>query len=89
MIAFLHQIEETVIESLAWTSNSPIWEVIEKSGQEIPKFQDTALPGHLLYDDVSNESCKSQSRDFSLNKLIILVYLYFFQCLDLQVLHLQ
>lgn len=56
---FLYQIEETVIESLAWTSNSPIWEAIEKSSQEIPKFQDTALPGHLLYDDVSNESCKS------------------------------
>ncbi|CAG9762062.1 unnamed protein product [Ceutorhynchus assimilis] len=55
LIKHLNRIEETVIESLMWKSNSPIWDAIEKSGQGIPKFQDTALPGHLLYNDMSNE----------------------------------
>ncbi|ERL92744.1 hypothetical protein D910_10053 [Dendroctonus ponderosae] len=55
LIKHLNRIEETVIESLVWRSNSPIWAAIEKSGQEIPKFQDTALPGHLLYNDDSYE----------------------------------
>lgn len=47
-----------MIGSLIWRSNSPIWDAIEKSGQGIPKFQDTALPGHLLYNDISNEHCE-------------------------------
>ncbi|XP_066257159.1 retinoblastoma-like protein 1 isoform X2 [Euwallacea similis] len=55
LIKHLNRIEETIIESLAWRSSSPIWDAIEKSGQEIPKFQDTALPGHLLYNEASNE----------------------------------
>lgn len=56
LIKHLNRIEETVIESLAWKSDSPIWEAIGKSGQGIPKFQDTALPGHLLYNDISNDA---------------------------------
>ncbi|KAL1497569.1 hypothetical protein ABEB36_008505 [Hypothenemus hampei] len=55
LIKHLNRIEETIMESLVWRSNSPIWDAIEKSGQGIPKFEDTALPGHLLYNDTSNE----------------------------------
>lgn len=38
-----------------WKSTSKLWEEIEKSGQEIPKFEDTALPGHLLYAATNNK----------------------------------
>ncbi|XP_030757073.1 retinoblastoma-like protein 1 [Sitophilus oryzae] len=55
LIKHLNRIEETVIESLAWASDSPIWQAIEKSGQPIPKFEDIALPGQLLYNDISND----------------------------------
>lgn len=48
MIKHLNKIEETIIESLAWTSKSLLWEEIKNSGQEIPKFEDIALPGHLF-----------------------------------------
>ncbi|CAH1163560.1 unnamed protein product [Phaedon cochleariae] len=51
MIKYLNMIEETVLESLVWKSGSLIWEAIAASGQTLPKFADTALPGHLLYDD--------------------------------------
>lgn len=43
------QVEETILENLAWKSNSQLWDAIEVSGQRIPKFEDTALPGHILY----------------------------------------
>lgn len=37
------------MENLAWKSQSQLWDAIEASGQGIPKFEDTALPGHILY----------------------------------------
>lgn len=43
------QVEESILESLAWKSSSQLWDVIEASGQGIPKFEETALPGHILY----------------------------------------
>ncbi|XP_023018389.1 retinoblastoma-like protein 1 isoform X2 [Leptinotarsa decemlineata] len=58
MVKYLNKIEETVLESLVWKSNSRIWEMIANSGQDIPKFSDTALPGHLLYND-QNQSTES------------------------------
>ncbi|KAJ8976413.1 hypothetical protein NQ317_005332 [Molorchus minor] len=48
VIKHLNKIEETVIESLAWKSNSKIWSAIYLS-ENVPKFEETALPGHILY----------------------------------------
>ncbi|KAF7281421.1 hypothetical protein GWI33_004801 [Rhynchophorus ferrugineus] len=55
LIKHLKWIEETIIESLAWKSDSPIWLAIERSGQPIPKNEDVALPGQLLYTDATEK----------------------------------
>ncbi|XP_060534776.1 retinoblastoma-like protein 2 isoform X2 [Cylas formicarius] len=54
LIKHLNRIEETVMESLAWRSDSPIWDAIANSDQGIPRFEDIALPGHLLHNDVDD-----------------------------------
>lgn len=41
--------EQKIIESLIWKSDSPIWDVLTSSGEEFPKFEDTALPGNMVY----------------------------------------
>ncbi|RZB39242.1 retinoblastoma-like protein 1, partial [Asbolus verrucosus] len=46
-IKHLNMIEETILSSLVWKSGSLIWEAIALSEKEIPKFEETALPGHL------------------------------------------
>lgn len=50
---YCFQIEETILESLAWKSESQLWADIRKSNQELPKFEDTALPGNIKYGDAS------------------------------------
>ncbi|XP_050510929.1 retinoblastoma-like protein 1 isoform X2 [Diabrotica virgifera virgifera] len=58
MVKHLNMTEETVLESLMWKSNSPIWEAIALSGGSIPKFEETALPNQVVYDrnGLRNES---------------------------------
>ncbi|XP_050295177.1 retinoblastoma-like protein 2 [Anthonomus grandis grandis] len=58
LVKHLNRIEETVIESLAWRSDSPIWEAIKTVGQ-IPKFEDIALPGHLSYESQNEHMIQS------------------------------
>ncbi|XP_018323439.1 retinoblastoma-like protein 1 isoform X2 [Agrilus planipennis] len=50
-VKHLNMVEQTIIESLIWKSESPIWEAIKKSGDDFPKFEETALPGNLIYTD--------------------------------------
>jgi retinoblastoma-like protein 1 len=50
------QIEEKILDSLAWRSESPLWENIRKSGLPVPSCEDVCLPGQLD-DAVSSVSC--------------------------------
>ncbi|CAH1980858.1 unnamed protein product [Acanthoscelides obtectus] len=59
LIQHLNRIEETVIESLAWRSESQLWDAVTASGQGVPKFEDTALPGHLMYNEKSNKAAQN------------------------------
>lgn len=52
------QIEETILESLAWKSESQLWADIRNSNQELPKFEDTALPGSIKYGDGNKQMHK-------------------------------
>lgn len=62
-IKCLHfQIEETVIECLAWQTNSPLWEDIRKSAQEIPKFEEIALPGSVVSSEIKSVTSNSESK---------------------------
>ncbi|KAJ8925433.1 hypothetical protein NQ315_009266 [Exocentrus adspersus] len=62
LIKHLNKIEETVLESLVWKSSSQIWDIIAISEQSMPKFEDTALPGHLLYNE-QNSNRRIQNSD--------------------------
>lgn len=42
------QVEEKILESLAWRSGSPLWTAIESNGQPIPKCEDVLLPSQLM-----------------------------------------
>lgn len=44
MVKYLNRIEETILESLAWESKSPLWDAI-KSCEGVPSYEDVALPG--------------------------------------------
>ncbi|KAL3288204.1 hypothetical protein HHI36_002654 [Cryptolaemus montrouzieri] len=44
----LNKIEETILESLAWKSNSNLWTLIKQCEQGIPKEEEVALPSQIL-----------------------------------------
>lgn len=46
----LLQIEEQILESLAWKGDSPLWDAIEATDMPIPSCEDVSLPGQLTDD---------------------------------------
>lgn len=56
MVKHLNMIEEKILDSLAWRSESPLWENICKSGLLVPTCEDVCLPGQLD-DTVSTVAC--------------------------------
>jgi retinoblastoma-like protein 1 len=55
-IKHLNMIEEAILSSLVWKSDSLIWEAIKSSEREVPTFEETALPGHLQNESNSENS---------------------------------
>lgn len=45
MVKHLNRIEETILESLAWKSNSSLWQKLEEPGTKVPRYEEVALPG--------------------------------------------
>lgn len=41
------QIEESILESLAWKHNSKLWKLIKQCEEGIPKEEEVALPSHV------------------------------------------
>lgn len=54
--------EETIIESLAWETDSQLWEDIKKWNKEIPKFEDIALPGSIVYTQTKPTILNNESK---------------------------
>lgn len=48
------------MESLAWKSDSQLWADIRKSNQELPRFEDTALPGSIKSADGAKPAQKPE-----------------------------
>lgn len=40
VVKHLNQVEEQVLESLAWTSNSPLWESLRRAKDHVPACQE-------------------------------------------------
>ncbi|KAL6260430.1 hypothetical protein P5V15_007956 [Pogonomyrmex californicus] len=47
VVKHLNQIEEKILESLAWQSDSPLWQTIESLPDGVPSCEDVSLPGTL------------------------------------------
>lgn len=52
IVKHLNVIEEKVLETLAWKSDSPLWEAIEKTQGGVPSCEEVSLPGTLHTDIV-------------------------------------
>ncbi|XP_011686230.1 PREDICTED: retinoblastoma-like protein 1 isoform X2 [Wasmannia auropunctata] len=50
VVKHLNQIEEKILESLAWQSDSPLWQTIESLPGGVPSCEDVSLPGTLETD---------------------------------------
>lgn len=44
VVKHLQRIEEQVLESRAWISNSPLWDALEKDGHGVPSCEEVSLP---------------------------------------------
>ncbi|XP_026672713.1 retinoblastoma-like protein 1 isoform X2 [Ceratina calcarata] len=47
VVKHLNQIEEKILESLAWQSDSPLWAAIESTSRGVPSCEEVSLPGML------------------------------------------
>ncbi|KAI4468667.1 retinoblastoma-associated protein rb -related [Holotrichia oblita] len=47
--------KEHILETLMWVENSALWRAITQSGEDIPKFEDIALPGYMKYGSTQND----------------------------------
>lgn len=54
--------EQQIIDELIWKSGSPIWEAIRKTGDAFPKFEQTALPGNMVFTEEQQAVTSSVKR---------------------------
>lgn len=47
VVKHLNQIEEKILESLAWQSDSPLWGAIQSTSEGVPSCEEVSLPGML------------------------------------------
>ncbi|XP_003399770.2 retinoblastoma-like protein 1 isoform X3 [Bombus terrestris] len=47
VVKHLNQIEEKILESLAWQSDSPLWGAIQSTPEGVPSCEEVSLPGML------------------------------------------
>ncbi|KAG7207865.1 hypothetical protein KM043_009463 [Ampulex compressa] len=47
VVKHLNEIEEKILESLAWRSDSPLWPVIQSTPEGVPSCEEASLPGTL------------------------------------------
>ncbi|XP_033326239.2 retinoblastoma-like protein 1 isoform X1 [Megalopta genalis] len=47
VVKHLNQVEEKILESLAWQSDSPLWGAIQSTTEGVPSCEEVSLPGTL------------------------------------------
>ena len=64
---FFPSVEEQILESRAWVSESPLWEAIERDPNGVPGWEDVSLPnaGSSLIQDVTQSPVSHLGRPFS------------------------
>ncbi|XP_040018682.2 retinoblastoma-like protein 2 [Gasterosteus aculeatus] len=54
VVKHLNQVEEQVLESLAWTSDSPLWEILHGAKDQVPACKQVMPPQYLEQSDESS-----------------------------------
>ncbi|XP_043272516.1 retinoblastoma-like protein 1 [Venturia canescens] len=67
VVKHLNNIEEKILESLAWKSDSPLWQAIEQTPGGVPSCADVSLPGTIDPDD-SNVSGQPALRRLAIDR---------------------
>lgn len=67
VVKHLNNIEEKILESLAWKSDSPLWQAIEQIPGGVPSCADVSLPGTIDPDD-SNTSGQPALRRLAIDR---------------------
>ncbi|XP_034443009.1 retinoblastoma-like protein 2 isoform X1 [Hippoglossus hippoglossus] len=62
VVKHLNQVEEQVLESLAWTSDSPIWDILSGAKDQVPSCQQVMPPQYLEPDDDLSSGSAPSSR---------------------------
>ncbi|XP_017779685.1 PREDICTED: retinoblastoma-like protein 2 [Nicrophorus vespilloides] len=55
-VKHLSYVEETILESLIWQPDSSLWTALKTWDKKIPKFEEIALPGNVVYNNSSNNT---------------------------------
>lgn len=70
MVKHLNLIEEQILESLAWQSNSSLWTNLQASNQPVPTCEDVSLPQQLSQDG-DTDSNSGNNNNNSINNFNI------------------
>lgn len=71
-IKHLNKIEETILEHLAWKSDSSLWVAIKKCEQDIPKEEEVALPNFSQNDNTStNQTIENDTKAISNSSAVL------------------
>ena len=70
VVKHLQCIEEQILESRAWDSESPLWEALERDPNGVPGWEDVSLPhsgggGATLIQDVTQSPISHLGRAFT------------------------
>ena len=74
VVKHLQRIEEQILESRAWKSDSPLWDAIAKDPQGVPSCEEVSLPGQPIAEPVrpdltpGNSPLSHHKRAFSVIK---------------------
>lgn len=66
-VKYLNTVEESILESMAWKRDSPLWSAIENMNESVPSYEEVSLPGTLDAMD-RNTPGKPQLRKLALDR---------------------
>lgn len=66
VVKHLSQVEEKVLEELAWKENSPLWSILLTKGEPVPSCEEVFLPSQM--EKTGNESTENAPKRYAVIK---------------------
>lgn len=70
VVKHLNQVEEQVLESLAWSSDSPLWESLQGTKEQVPACQQVRSSAHTCTDTAQHNTPEHLDRCVSMSPRI-------------------